>query len=388
MKSKMVAIVTGILTIAAVSAGVLLAQKAVTPGVLRAETPATDQAVVVAAPDDGQKVIRIGGGDGAWLGVTVSDVNSEKMKELMLPGEYGAIVESVNDDSPAAKAGVKKGDVILKFASEKVRSTAELRRLVRETPAGREVAMEVWRNGSTQTLTAKISEAPEEKWFSNFQMPHVEVPNIHVPDVQLPDLDFNFLFTGGPRLGISGEDLTTQLAGYFGVWQNKGVLVREVKDGTPAQKAGLKAGDVIIKVGDETIGSVADLREALRKSPETTYKVTLTIVRDRKEQTLKVELEPEHQLLGPQEIAQLKSQILNQDQMRLLKDRVAAQTEELRKNSDLMRLQKEKIRDEVERSMQQYRKQMELYRKDYGRQMEQYKRELQKLRQERLQQPI
>ncbi|HET7840954.1 MAG TPA: PDZ domain-containing protein [Terriglobia bacterium] len=388
MKSRALGILTGILTVATIIAGVLTVRKAIAPGIMRAETPSTQRAVVVSSAGDGEKMVRVLGDEGVWLGVTVSDVNSEKAKELKLSGEYGAIVEDVSDNSPAAKAGLKKGDVILQFAGEKVRSTAEFRRLVHETPAGRSVPIQVWRNGSTQALTATIAEAPEQNWFSEFQMPHVEIPNVHVPDVHVPNFDFNFVIAGGPRLGISGDDLTSQLAGYFGVKEGKGVLVREVKDGTPAQKAGLRAGDVIVKAGDEEVASVNDLRQALAKNPNEKRQVTLTIVRDRKEQTLNVELEPEHQIMGPQEIAQLKSQILNQDQMRQLKDQILAQTEDLRKNSDLMRLQKENIRDEVQRSMEQYRRSMEQFRKDHGQQMEQYRKELQKFRQEQLQQPI
>ncbi len=388
MKSRVIGIMTGILTVAALVAVALIVRKAIVPGIMRAETPSRQRAVVVSDSGKGGKMVRVFGDEGVWLGVTVSDVNSEKAKELKLSAEYGAFVEDVSDNSPAAKAGLKKGDVILQYDREKVRSTAEFRRLVHETPAGRSVPIQVWRNGSTETLTATIAEAPEQKWFSEFQMPHVEIPDVHVPDVHVPNFDFNFMFAGGPRLGISGDDLTSQLAGYFGVKEGKGVLVREVKDGTPAQKAGLKAGDVIVKVGDEGVASVGDLRQALRTNPNEKRQVTLTIVRDRKEQTLNVELEPEHQLMGPQEIAQLQGQILNQDAMRQLKDQVLAQTEELRKNSDLMRLQKENIRDEVQRSMEQYRRSMEQYRKDYGKQMEQYKRDLQKLRQEQIHQPI
>ena len=83
----------------------------------------------------------------AWLGVTLKDVTAEKARDLKLPGEYGALVESVGADSAAAKAGLQKGDVIVEFAGERVQSEAQLRRLIRETPAGRTVSLQVIRDG-------------------------------------------------------------------------------------------------------------------------------------------------------------------------------------------------------------------------------------------------
>ena len=376
MKRRMGAVTTGILTIAALGAMALFAEKILTPRTLRAESPSDEKTVKVVTPKHAEKMVFVGDTHGAWLGVSVADVTPEKAKELKLPGEYGALVEEVNDDSPAAKAGIKKGDVILQFAGEKVRSVAELRRLVRETPAGRTVAIEINRNGSTQNLSAKIAESPEPKWFSHSGMPEGVNPHVRVfkmPNVHIPDFDFNMMFAGTPRLGISAEELTSQLAGYFGVSGGKGVLVREVKDGTPAQKAGLKAGDVITKVNDKAVASVAELREALGSDSKEKYSVTLTLVRDRKEQTVKVELEPVRPLMSPEEVSELQNRIISPERMRMLKDEIKAQVAELTKNADAMKLQKEKIRNEVERSMQQYRKDMEKFQKDYRKEIDQLK---------------
>jgi serine protease Do len=390
MKPRTVPVITGILVVAALGATALLAQKASTPKTLRAETPSAQKVIKAATPDRAHKMFFFGDSEGAWLGVSVSDVTSEKAKELKLPGEYGAIVEEVNEDSPASKAGIQKGDVILQFAGEKVRSVAGLRRLVRETPAGRSVSMEISRNGSTQNLSAKIAEAPEPKWFSESDMPGDMNSNVRVfkmPNVHVPNFDFNMMFAGTPRLGISAEELTSQLAGYFGISGGKGVLVREVKDGTPAQKAGLKAGDVITKVNDKAVASVEELRESLASDSKEKYSVTLTLVRDRKEQAVSVELEPARQLISPEEVSELRGQIMNPEHMRMLKDQIQSQMAEISKNSELMKLQKEKIRDEVERSMQQYRKDLEQFQKNYRQEIEQH-RDLQKQRLESFQEPI
>jgi len=224
----------------------------------------------------------------AWLGVTLKDVTADKARDLKLPGEYGALVESVDADSAAAKAGLQKGDVIVEFAGERVRSEAQLRRLIRETPAGRTVSLQVIRDGQARALTAKLQSRP-----NHF---NIQIPEIHIPPIN-PQLfnyrDFNFQFGAArPSLGISGDELTTQLAAYFGVKQGKGVLVREVVVGSAAEKAGLKAGDVIVAVDGKSVATVTELRQALEKNPsEEERKVNLTVVRDRHEQTVPVELE-------------------------------------------------------------------------------------------------
>ncbi len=230
----------------------------------------------------------------AWLGVTLKDVTADEVRDLKLPGEYGALVESVDADSAAAKAGLQKGDVIVEFAGERVRSEAQLRRLIRETPAGRTVSMQVIRDGQARALTAKLQSRTNQ---FNIQIPEIQIPPINP---QLFDYrSFNFPFGAGrPSLGISGDELTTQLAGYFGVKQGKGVLVREVVVGSAAEKAGLKAGDVIVAVDGKTVATVTELRQALESKPsKEERKVNLTVVRDRHEQTVPVELER----LGPGE---------------------------------------------------------------------------------------
>ena len=249
----------------------------------------------------------------SWLGVHVSNVNAESARELKLAGEYGVVVEEVEEESPAAKAGFQAKDVILSFADERVRSSEQLRRLVRETPAGRSVPVQISRDGQTRTLQV----APEAHQ-AHMAMPGMRVmrppvamapsapPAPHtapVPPgafwVETPDHNFQ-MFTRGPMLGISGDELTPQLAEYFGVKAGKGVLVREVMAATAADKAGLKAGDVIVKVDGEAVTSLGELRRALRKKREG-KQVSLTIVRNRAEQNVSVELE-QPQSRGPESV--------------------------------------------------------------------------------------
>jgi serine protease Do len=243
-------------------------------------------------PNDGpleNEVITVAGGNASWLGVQTKDLTSNQARDLKLGDEYGALVDKVEPDSPAAKAGLQKGDVITEFAGERVRSVAELTRLVRETPTGRSVEIRVRRNGAMQTLNATL-EARKNGFGPLLGEGHsgrIEV----WPNVKIPDFNFGYSIFGGPRLGVSVEELTPQLGNYFGVKDGKGVLITEVSAGSAAEKAGLKAGDCIVRVDSTSIESADDLHRALSSKPDESRDVTLTIVRDHKEQTVTAHLQ-------------------------------------------------------------------------------------------------
>jgi serine protease Do len=267
------------------------------------------------------------------LGVGIADVDAAKAQELKLPGEYGALVERVEEDSPAAKAGIEKDDVILEFAGEKVRSAAQLQRLVRETPPGRNVTLVVTRAGQTRSVALKLEKREQHFAFAGPMgevSPMPVVPEIRIPEIRIPDHDFVW-FAGGPRLGISGDDLTSQLAQYFGVTQGKGVLVREVVVGSAAEKAGLKAGDVIVRVDDEEVGSVSNLRRALGQGRDEKRTVKLTIVRDRKEMALTAELEP----AAPPSQRQVTENFVlgNPEELRVITEEMREHAEEMKKEA-------------------------------------------------------
>lgn len=282
--------------------GVLLLGGAVGLAVAGEEPSKKDQKIKIISGD------RVFVDGRSWLGVQISDVTAETARALKLAGEYGVVVEEVEEESPAAKAGLQAKDVILSFADERVRSSEQLRRLVRETPAGRTVPVQISRDGQSRTLQVTPEAHQAHMALPDIQMirPAPMAPQApHAPAppgafwVESPEFNFE-LFTRGPMLGISGDELTPQLAEYFGVKSGKGVLVREVMAATAADKAGLKAGDVIVKVDGEAITSLGELRRALRKKREG-KQVSLTIVRNRAEQNVSVELE-EPQSRGPQRV--------------------------------------------------------------------------------------
>lgn len=249
--------------------------------------------------EDGDEPMVISEGGASWLGVETHEVTADSAKNLKLPAERGVVVGKVIGDSPAAKAGLKENDVITEINGHSVEGAAQFRRMIREIPAGRIVQLTVWRDGRSQQISATLgkSEQGVRTFFRGaapgafaFRMPEVQIPEI-------PNFDFNgnaMVFSTRPRLGIDAEDLNGQLGTYFGAPEGEGVLVREVNPGSPAEKGGLKAGDVITSVNGDRIHSVGDLREKLStrhdENSEKSSTVKLGVLRNRSEVTVNVEL--------------------------------------------------------------------------------------------------
>ena len=228
---------------------------------------------------------------GGWLGVEIGEVTAEKAKDLKLAAQRGVAVMDVEPDGPAAKAGLKENDVITQYDGQVVEGTVQFRRLVRETPTGRTVALVISRGGATQNVSVELGERSaffekrlkgKMRDFDNalaFSMPNQDFT------VAIPPVD-----SRTPALGINAEDLSGQLGSYFGAPDGTGILIREVRSGTAAAKAGLQAGDVIIKVDGKPVRTLADLRVVLRdKSDQKT--VALGIMRKAAELSVTVGIE-------------------------------------------------------------------------------------------------
>jgi len=284
------------------------------PPAIRAEGDKAEKADKHA---DRRVEVRMGGGR---LGVRLTEVGKDDVARLKLPGERGALVQSVEEGSAAEKAGIKDGDVILRYQGEAVQSAAQLARMVRETPSGRAVTVELSRGGAPQTLTATLGEGPDRVrvFDHDFEVPVPPVPPVppmaHLAPPEMPELpeafrNFHwnddgdtrrFFFHGmggGRKLGVQYQEISGQLAQYFKLGDEKGVLVTSVEKDAPAAKAGIRAGDVILKFDGKPVKGGDDLRDEVRRA-EGGKEVTVTVQRDGRPLDLKVQLakpdEPRH----------------------------------------------------------------------------------------------
>lgn len=240
-----------------------------------------------------QIVMSLDGEGGSWLGVETQEISSEKAKELKFANEHGALIGKVLPDSPAAKAGLRENDVVTDINGQRVEGTTQFRRMIREIPAGRTVQLSVWRDGKQQSVSATLGKAEERHRSMMKVSPQTfayRVPEMPaIPDVPAIEWSNGMLAMGKPRLGIDAEDLSGQLGSYFGAPDGEGILVRSVNGDSPAEKGGLKAGDVITTFNGDRIRSASELREKL-SSVETGKTVTLGVLRNKSNVSVTVEL--------------------------------------------------------------------------------------------------
>jgi serine protease Do len=221
--------------------------------------------------------------DTGWLGVSIEEVSQQKAQELKLPGVYGVLVNEVGADSPAAKAGLKNGDVITDYEGQRVEGVIEFRRLVRETPPGRTAKLTVWRDTRSQTISLEVGKNPSPNQEYPFQNMFRRFGNLG-PNT----FPFGAPLPATPMLGIAGQDLSGQLGKYFGAPEGEGVLITNVESNSPAAKAGLEAGDVITKVDGNRVRTMAELRNQLRAKREAAT-VALSVMRKGSEMSLNIE---------------------------------------------------------------------------------------------------
>jgi serine protease Do len=228
---------------------------------------------------------------GTYLGVNLCEVPSDRARELKLKEAYGVEITRVEEGSPAEKAGLKSGDVVLEYNGQRVEGMEQFGRLVRETPPAREVKLMISRNGATQTVTATV----QTRKLKNLAtvMPNLD---INMPEIRIPDMPQMFTTWRSPMLGVEAESLGSQLAAYFGV--KDGVLVRSVAKDTAAEKAGIKAGDVITKVDGSTVTTPNELVSALH-SASSKKSFPIDLVRERHETSVTVTVEDRSERIAP-----------------------------------------------------------------------------------------
>jgi len=321
---------------------------------------------------------------------------------LHLKDERGVEVTMVDQDAPAGKAGLKEHDVILSINDQQVESVEQLLRLIREIPAGRTISIGISRDGQPMTVHAQLAERnkmPEMNF--NFHGPNINVPVVRMPPINIPEIDVpNIVVVHAPRSsGMMIENLTPQLGEFFGVKGGSGVLVRSVEKGSRAEQAGIRAGDVIVKINGSAVNDCSDFSRLLRS--RTSTKATVIVMRDRREQTLTLTL-PEKRTgsiqsedcedIGEAVCAQIKvgtaevaaaipviTADIKKMQPDLAKMKKQIDKEIQRQKPQMEKLQKE-VREQVRNHQGEIQKQMEELRKDLEQQKEELRKDVQEWR--------
>ena len=220
-----------------------------------------------------KKIVISGDVSGPWLGVQIEKISAKMLKNLGL--EHGVQINKVIKDSPAEEAGLEVDDILLSLNGEKINDPDQLVKLVKSLEIDQKVKLEYFRAGKKSTASAVLAKSSAKPMVWNIK--------------NHPGKDLMPVMEKRAWLGVLSENLNDQLRKFFGVKEDLGVMVKEVVSDSPAEKAGIMAGDVIIKVADRSIKSTRDLVRTINYyNPD--EEVALTVVRDKKEKSLKAKL--------------------------------------------------------------------------------------------------
>lgn len=253
------------------------------------------------------------GGSGGYLGIRMKEVSGSNYQELGLSEVRGVAIRKVLEDSAAEKAGLQDGDVIVSFNGEAVTSTRKFSRMIREVAPDHTVNLTVVRGGSEMQVPVTMGKRKGIAFVSSgdfdfpsasvgtgnftFEMPDMpDMPSTMIaPDIsvfrdgkgleKLKRLE-GFTVFSGRTIGIGVTSMTKQLGDYFGVESGKGLLINDVSKDSPAERAGLRAGDVIVEIDGKEVKNSFDLLRSVGDKKE--GDVQLTIIRDRARQTISV----------------------------------------------------------------------------------------------------
>ena len=280
---------TSIITVLALNAALAFSQSA-PPAPPAPETPQTPETPQVAPvpktprtprtprPPRPPRSARVLEDNASYLGIEPRDVTPERQSALKLNSDKGVEVMMVDADAPAGKAGLKEHDVILSYTGKQIDDVNQLRSLIRETKPGTKVNLGISRDGKQMNMTAEMT-ARKNSWDTGV----IHIPKIEIPPMPEIDVPSFAMLQYSRRNGLMVENLTRQLGDFFGAKEGKGVLVRSVEKNSPAEAAGFKAGDVIIRVGTEPVENMSDWNQLIRS--QQAGKIPVTVIRERHEST-------------------------------------------------------------------------------------------------------
>jgi serine protease Do len=240
-----------------------------------------------------------------YLGVDIRDVSADQMIALKLKEQRGAEIIRVDHDGPAGKAGLREHDVILQMNGKQIEGEDQLRRLLREMPAGQSITIVLSRDGQQQTVTAQMANretVEREAWLEHMTVPEppqsadamrsngfIGAASIAAPEITAPpdprahSLIESFIL-GSSYTGAALEVIGPQLAQFFGSQGGSGLLVRSVDPNSPAAAAGMRAGDVVVRAKGVVITSTSEWARLIHENRGKALAVV--IVRDKQEHTV------------------------------------------------------------------------------------------------------
>jgi len=182
-----------------------------------------------------------------WLGVSIQPLTPELAKSFGAKDGKGVLLSEVMSDSPAAKAGMQSGDILLEFQGKKMEAPADLQRAVGFASPGTSAKVKVWRDQGEKTLEVKIGEAPDDQREARGPGPRGG---------------------GTSALGLEVRPITPEVARQLNLRVTEGVIVARVEDGSPAEEAGIQRGDVIREINRQKVKSMADFEKATKDTKE------------------------------------------------------------------------------------------------------------------------
>lgn len=299
---------------------------------------------------------------GAWLGVVTQSVDYDLAEAFDLEVKYGVIVNELIEDSPAEEVGLKIDDIIVAIDSEEITDYDDLVDLLDEREVGDKVTISLIRDGEKLEVVVELAKRPRGRLIWD------------------RGSNYSFEFGNSSRsshayIGVHVTDLSSQLGEFFGVDKGRGALVREVEEDSPAEEAGLKAGDVIIAIDSDKMRDAGDVAEYIFDT-EPGDKVSITVVRDKAEVTLEVEVDESRGstrfggLLGDFYMPGVHSMPpvdINLDGLDALSDldiRIPNLSSNYRVGRSGYGIMSDRERDRFDRDMEEFRKDMQEMRKD------------------------
>lgn len=207
-----------------------------------------------------------------WLGVLIQAVSPDVAEALDLDQAEGALVADVMPNSPAAGAGIERGDVITTFDGQKIEENDELPWIVAQTKVGKKVKVEIIRRGKKQKLDVKIAELTDE--------------------VEAESKEGEGEGDETTTLGMSVQQITPELARSLNLEDDSGVIISDVKRGGAAFRAGMRRGDVIVEINAKLVDSISDFRKLIKSNKKN---VPMLFLIKRNESTIFLTLKPEEE---------------------------------------------------------------------------------------------